>query len=179
MENFKVFEYIDELEELVANSSKTITGKTFINVDDFLEIIQDIRDTLPKELEDAKWVLTLKEQKMAEAKTEYENIISAAEEEVSVLVSKDNITKRAKEQEERIVRDTEEKTSILRLNALEYLDKQMFSLQERMNEINHEYIQEATHRFEAAFSEVDRAIEAGRDTLSMEAQKVKREQRHE
>ncbi len=179
MENFKVLEYIDELEELVANSSKTITGKTFINVDDFMEIIQDIRDTLPKEIEDAKWVLTLKEQKMAEAKTEYANIISAAEEEVEILVSKDNITKKAKEQEERIIRDTEEKTNILRLNALEYLDKQMFSLQERMDEINQEYIKEATHRFETAFSEVERAIEAGRDTLSMEAQKVKRDQRNE
>ena len=56
-ESIRVMSLLDELEDLVTNASKVpFSDKTIVDGDELKSIIDDIRLSLPKDIQQARWV---------------------------------------------------------------------------------------------------------------------------
>ena len=91
-----VLELLDELEEMINAAPKLpLTGKIMVDANEILDMANDIRLSLPDDVQQAKWVKDEKERILADAKSEYERIIIEAKKQADTMVEKDVITARA------------------------------------------------------------------------------------
>ena len=89
------------------------------------ELLNEIQDTLPAEVRQAKNIVADRGQIIAEAKKEAEEIIRAAEERKKQLVNQNEVVKEAHAQANEILNDAKAKTSDMRKAAAEFVDEIM------------------------------------------------------
>ena len=83
----KFYALLDELREELENSPKAVfSGKRSIEVEVFLEIVEDIRKAVPDEIKQAKKIIKDKERIAATAKKEADSIVACAEDELATRV---------------------------------------------------------------------------------------------
>ena len=71
-----VLDLLEELEDIVNTASTVpLTNKVMVDGEEILEIVKDIRQSLPDDVQQAKWIKEQKDNIIAEAKQEYENFI--------------------------------------------------------------------------------------------------------
>ena len=99
-----ILDLIGMVEETIDNSFKIpFTSKGFVDKEELLETIQEIRLKFPDELKQAKFLIEDRQRIMAEAQKEADNIIKNATDKVNVMVSEHEITKQAQEEAMRIM----------------------------------------------------------------------------
>ena len=73
--SIRVLALLDELEELLENASKVpFSDKAIVASEDVIGIIDDIRTSLPKDIQQAKWVKDEQDRILSEAKSEYDKV---------------------------------------------------------------------------------------------------------
>ena len=91
-----VLELLEEIEDIVDTApGLPLTGKIMVDANELLEIVREIRLSLPDDVQQAKWVKDEKERILSEAKSEYEKVIVEAKKQADYLVEHDDITLRA------------------------------------------------------------------------------------
>ena len=71
-----VIDLLEEIEEIVETSSKVpMTNKIMVDGNELLEIVKEIRSSMPDDVQQAKWINDEKSRILSEAKEEYEKII--------------------------------------------------------------------------------------------------------
>ena len=149
-----VLELLDELEEMINNASKLpLTGKVMVDAGEILEMAQDIRLSLPDDVQQAQWVKEEKEKILAEAKSEYEKIITEAKKQADIMVEKDVITQRAVEVSKDIRRRADKYSQDMTLRTYGYMDDVLSNFRGKMDEINNRY-------FAAMYDDVSKHMEA-------------------
>jgi hypothetical protein len=69
--SIRILQLLDELEELLENASKVpFSDKAIVDSDEVSAIIDDIRTSMPKDIQQAKWVKDEQERILNEAKME-------------------------------------------------------------------------------------------------------------
>ncbi|MBQ2825421.1 MAG: ATPase [Clostridia bacterium] len=123
----RVEELLDELQAMMdeAKPMPLTGGKALIETEKVLDIIDEIKDTLPSEVRQAKNIVSDRTQIIAEAKKEAEEIIRAAEERKKQLVNQNEIVKEAHAQANEILNDAKAKTSDMRKAAAEFVEEIM------------------------------------------------------
>ncbi len=123
----RVEELLDELQDMM-NEAKPVPltgGKVIIDTEKVLDIIDEIKDTLPSEVRQAKNIVSDRTQIIAEAKKEAEEIIRAAEERKKQLINQDEIVKDAKAQAAKMIADTKAKTDEMQKVATDFVEEIM------------------------------------------------------
>lgn len=120
----RIEELLMEIQDIM-NDAKAVPltgGKSLIDTEQILDIIDEIQDSLPAELRQAKNIVADRSKIVAEAKAEAEGIIKAAEEQKKQLVSQDEIVKAAHAQAAELINDAKAKTSDMRKAAAEFVE---------------------------------------------------------
>ncbi len=148
-----VLELLDELEEIVNTSPKLpITSKIMVDSTELLELAQDIRLSLPDDVQQAKWIKDEKEHILAEARSEYERIILEAKKQADTMVKQDIITSRARDVAGEIYRRSDEYSKTMKLRTYDYMDEVLYSFRQKMDEVNSKY-------FEAMYDDMNKHFE--------------------
>ena len=99
-----------------------------VDSNELLEIVREIRLSLPDDVQQAKWVKDEKERILSEAKAEYEKIIVEAKKQADYLVETDDITLRAQKLAEEIRQNAEEYARVLKMRTYDYVDKMLYDM---------------------------------------------------
>ncbi len=123
----RVDELIQELQDLVAGA-KTMPlsgGKVIIEADKIYDILDEIQDTLPAEVRQAKNIVADRSQIIAEAKKESEDIIRGAEERKKAMIEQSEVMREAKAEAAELLNDAKGKASEIRKAANDYVENVM------------------------------------------------------
>ena len=123
----RVDELISELQDLIADA-KTLPlsgGKVIVEAEKVYDILDEIQDTLPAEVRQAKNIVADRSQIIAEAKKEAEDIIRAAEERKKQMIEQSEVMREAKAEAAELLNDVKAKAAEMRKAANEYVENIM------------------------------------------------------
>ena len=91
-----VLELINELEDIIDKGvAVPFTGRCLLDKEELLELIQEIKLRLPKDLEQAKWIKAERQNIINDASKEADEIIKDANDKLIAMVDENEITKKA------------------------------------------------------------------------------------
>lgn len=162
----KVFELLSEIEEIVDTSANVpLTGRIIVESEELLEIVKDIRDSLPDEIHQAQWIQEEKDRILTEAKKEYETVINEAKRRADDLVEKNEILLKTREAAEELMKKTEATIKRMKMGTYDYLDKILFDFQEKMEQLNTVYFENMYSELEKSFNSINSMIENNRSEI--------------
>ena len=125
---------IDRLEELF-NESRGIplTHSVVIDEDRFLDIIDQMRVSIPEEIKKAQQVLVQRDRVLAQAQEEANRTIALARDKGEQLISKDSISDSARKQAEEIIGQAQREADAARKEADEYVVETLTRLEMEMD----------------------------------------------
>jgi vacuolar-type H+-ATPase subunit H len=130
---------LQQLEDLVREAkSMPLSSSALVNRDEVLELIQEMKETLPEEIKQARWVVKDREELLGKARAEGEHIVAEAEEEQLRMARREEIVSRAKEEAERIVQEAEEDGRKMRLESEDYVDAKLAQFEIALRKIQEE-----------------------------------------
>ena len=161
-----VLELLEEIEDIVDTApGLPLTGKIMIDSNELLEIVREIRLSLPDDVQQAKWVKEEKERILTEAKGEYEKIILEAKKQAEYLVNTHDITLQAQQKAEQIGNEAEEYCKFLKMRTYDYVDKILYDMQAKMDDLNMKYFGEMFSGLEKSFESIGTVLQSNRDEI--------------
>src|SRR2546423_6473657 len=95
---------IDRLEQLVSTGTRLpLSSRTMIDEQGFLDIIDQLRVSVPEELKQARRFTQERERVMQQAEAEAEKIISAAQERATLMLQESDLVRRADDEARRLL----------------------------------------------------------------------------
>ncbi|ASW42956.1 ATPase [Clostridium isatidis] len=154
-----IIELLEYLEELIENSPKVpITGKTIIDKKEFLEVIDQIINTLPDQLKKAEWVMNEKDRILQDAQKEYDNIRRETLELMKKNVENHDIVKEAKVRANEIIALAQRDAKAIRLGSREYSTEILSQIDREIEEKRAMLIKSMQEAFEIAAKEIDKNL---------------------
>ncbi len=142
-----ILQLIEELEDVMDDASSVpFSKKVAIDPDEIYEIIKEIRQSLPEEIRQAKWVNDEKDRILEEANTQAAEIVKEAEKvsqdaesetqrRFNELVNENTVTKQANKIGEGIVADAEKQSRQIREGVFAYVDEILANTQENLKSV--------------------------------------------
>jgi vacuolar-type H+-ATPase subunit H len=147
------------LEELIETSPKVpITGKTIIDKKEFLEVIDQIVNTLPDQLKKAEWVMSEKDRILKDAQKEYDSIRKETLEIMKKNVENHDIVKEAKARANEIIALAQRDAKAIRLGSREYSTEILSQIDKEIEEKRAMLIKGMQEAFETAAKEIDKNL---------------------
>lgn len=175
-DTMKVLELLEELEDIVDSSTKVpMMSKVMVESEDIYSIIKEVRLALPDDVQQAKWIRDERDRILAEAKTEYERIIKEAKKQADYLVEADEITNRATMLAQEIRQDAEIHARLLKMKTYDYVDKMLYDMQAKMDELNMRYFGEMYANLEKTFEQINQTLSENRNEIKDLAYKTQNE----
>ena len=113
---------VDRLEELLNNGRHIpFTAYTLIDEQRALELIDQMRISIPEEIEKAKRVIRERDRIMAQANEEAARIRELAREKSETLIQRDNITQAAQARAGSIIEQGRQEANVIRQEADQYV----------------------------------------------------------
>jgi len=117
---------IQQLEDMVKEAkSMPLSSSALLNRDELLDLIEQMKKSLPEEIKQARWVVRDREELIAKARRDAENIVEDARAEQLKMATREEVVKRAHEESERIVAEATEESRTMRLEAEDYVDAKL------------------------------------------------------
>lgn len=128
---------IDRLEELVeeARSFPGFGNTAMVDRDSAFDVIDQMRQTIPEELKQARWIVKERQAMLDEARSESDRIVKQAQEEAEKMTSDEEILKRAEQRGTEIMEDARRREREIRLGAEDYADDVLASLEENLGRL--------------------------------------------
>ena len=165
-DTMKVLELLEELEDIVDAATKVpMMSKVMVEAEDVFSIIREIRLALPDDVQQAKWIRDERDRILADAKTEYERIIREAKKQADYLVETNEITARATKLAQEIRDDANINAKILKMKTYDYVDKILYDMQAKMDEMNMRYFGEMYSNLEKTFDQINKTLSANREEI--------------
>lgn len=143
---------LDELAQMVEQAKAVpLSASCMVNRAQVLDLIEDIRDALPRSLSDADQLLAEREAVVAEGRLEAQRLIAEAREEQIRMLSQHEIYLVAVAEAEAIRAETEDETTRMRRETDDYIDARLAT-------------------FEITLHKTLSAVERGRDKLRDQAE---------
>jgi vacuolar-type H+-ATPase subunit H len=163
---------IQQLEELVtAAKSMPLSSSVLVNREEVLELIGEMRDSLPEEIKQARWVVKDREQLLTKARRDAEALVQQALAEQSRLVSQEEVVKQSVREAERIVSEAREQARQLRLEAEDYMDQKLAAFEATLTRtLEHiaairEQQEQQSGRIQEQITKTLQQVERGRERL--------------
>lgn len=139
-----LFDMIDEAKNAPLSSEKCV-----IERDKALDLLDDIKAQFPVELAEARKILNARNEYVAAAKREADEIRKRAEIEANQMVSEEQVMSQARRKANELLAQAEEKAKAVRRSANEYCEDVLRRTEEALSEAHNEMRQVRTN-FRAA-----------------------------
>jgi F0F1-type ATP synthase membrane subunit b/b' len=128
---------IDRLEEMVedARSFPGFGNTAMVDRDAAYDLIDQMRQSIPEELKQARWIVKERQSMLDEARSESDRIVQQAREEAEKLVSEEEVIKQAEKQGADIVEDSRRREREVRLGAEDYADDVLGNLEDNLGRL--------------------------------------------
>lgn len=128
--------YIEDLKDLLEVSSTIpLTGKTMVDKDEIVDLLNRIESQFPQDIAEAQSIRDRKDEIFNDANLQAKQIVQAAHVEASKLVDENEITVAATEQAREIMIRAEEESEQIRHSAREYVDSLLENTQVQLSEM--------------------------------------------
>jgi chromosome segregation ATPase len=152
---------IQQLEELITQAkSMPLSASVLVNREEVLELVQGMRDALPEEIKQARWVVKDREELLAKARRDAEGVVQEGRDEQAQLVAEQEVVKEALRKAEQVLGDAREEARQIRLEAEDYVDAKLASF-----EITLTKAREQLAKIEAQLGRTHKQVEKGRQHL--------------
>lgn len=119
----EIMALLDRLEELFSQATKVpLTGKVLIDPDEFLAVLDEMREAMPQEIREANRVARDREAIIAEAREQAESVIREAQATAAQLTGETAVTREAQAQADELIDQAKRVAREIRQNALEWAD---------------------------------------------------------
>ena len=133
----EVLNLLELLEDIIEEGSKLPFGnKVMIDKSKALEILRDVRISLPDEVKQAEWINTERQRIIDHAKEEAEKMIKDTEDYIKHKVADSEITKKAQENAKEIIEKAENKAKDLKDGSREYAIEVLKKLDTDLGKLN-------------------------------------------
>ena len=135
MENNDIIELLDILYGMVTEAWSVPLGndKCIIERDKAIEIINDIKASLPTSIAEAKRLVSARDEFIGNAKREAEALRKSAEEKARAMVEEQEIIRVARAKSAEMIASAEERSKELRRVASEYVEQIVGEAEESVN----------------------------------------------
>jgi cell division septum initiation protein DivIVA len=117
---------LHQLERLIADAKAVpLSASIMLNRSDVEGLVADVRDALPDELTQARWVIKERDQILERAETDAARLLDDARTEHDRLVSEQSVVTGAQREADRVVEDASEHARQIRLEAEDYVDAKL------------------------------------------------------
>jgi cell division septum initiation protein DivIVA len=125
-----ILELIDRLDRL-AHGAKRVprSDKVRVNKQEIRDILEQMRATIPEEIKEAHWIAQERQDMLAEAKREADQIAAETREHQTQLVSQHQLIREAERAAEEIIEDARGREREIRLGAEDYADEILETLE--------------------------------------------------
>ena len=163
---------IQQLEDMVREAkSMPLSSSVLLNREELLELIGDMREALPEEIKQARWVVRDREELLLKARREAESIVAQARADQHRMAGQQAVAQAAQEEAGRIVGGAHEQARQTRLEAEDYVDAKLAQfeitlqrLQESLQKTQ-EALGESVVRIQHALSRTAEQVTSGREKL--------------
>ena len=150
--SIRVMTLLDDLEEILTNASKVpFSEKAIVDSDEIRSIVDDIRLSMPKDIQQAKW---------------------AAKKQAEYLVENDIIKKEAEKRADALISEAENHSRYIKLRSYEYVDKLLFDMQNDIAKVATEYIQPMNDYFTDMLGEMNGRVNGNRQEMKALAERI-------
>ena len=171
--SIRVMTLLDDLEEILANASKVpFSEKAIVDSDEIRSIVDDIRLSMPKDIQQAKWVKDEQDRILNEARGEYDKVIIAAKKQAEYLVENDIIKKEAEKRADALISEAENHSRYIKLRSYEYVDKLLFDMQNDIAKVATGYIQPMNDYFTDMLGEMHGRVNGNRQEMKALAERI-------
>ncbi len=161
-----VLELLDELEEAVETASGVpLTGRVILEKSEITDIIKDIRNSLPDDVKQAKWLQDERDKILEDAKTEYQKLVSEAKKQAEYLVDENDITLKARKRAEDINKAADLYAKDMKMRTYDYLDRIIYNAQGKIEDVQNRYMQDLYNQLADTFAGVEKELEQNRSEL--------------
>jgi hypothetical protein len=163
---------MQQLEELIIEAkSMPLSTSVLINREEALELIQEMRASLPEEIKQARWVVKDREQLLTKARKDAEGVIQQALEDQHRMASQEEVVKTSIREAERILDEARSDARQIRHEAEDYMDQKLAAFEatitktlEQIAEIREAQEQQAS-RIEQQLAKTLEQVGRGRERL--------------
>ncbi|WP_455012634.1 hypothetical protein [Mogibacterium timidum] len=171
--SIRVMTLLDDLEEILSNASKVpFSEKAIVDSDEIRSIVDDIRLSMPKDIQQAKWVKDEQDRILNEARSEYDKVIVAAKKQAEYLVENDIIKKEAEKRADALISEAENHSRYIKLRSYEYVDKLLYDMQNDIANVATEFIQPMNDYFTDMVGEMNNRVNGNRQEMKALAERV-------
>ena len=129
-----VLELLEEIEDIVDTApGLPLTGKIMIDSNELLEIVREIRLSLPDDVQQAKWVKEERQRILSEAETRAQTMVKNAEDKVRQMIDENEVTRQAVEQANQLVNDAQTRSMEIKMDCDQYADDVLADVEKRLN----------------------------------------------
>jgi len=121
-----LIERIEELQVLIEEAKAVpLSSSAVINREEFLELLAQLKQEVPDEIRQARWMSRDRDELLGRARKEAERIIAEGREQRDRLLSRTEIVHAAEREAERITDKAKERSAKMRLEAEDYIDQKL------------------------------------------------------
>lgn len=164
---------IQQLEEIVREAkSMPLSSSALLNREEMLELLAAMRESLPEEVKQARWVVRDREELLAKARRDADGVIARAHQEQARLVEREAVVQAAQQEAERIVSEARDQARQVRMEADDYVDGKLAQFEITLQRIQEALaatqgqLAESFQRVQAALDKTGEQVTRGREKLS-------------
>ena len=129
-----LIERIEELQVLLEEAkSVPLSSSAVVNREEVLELLAQLKEEVPEEIRQARWMSRDKDELLARARKEAERVLAEAQEQRDRLLSRTEIVHEAQREAERITDAAKERATKVRLEAEDYVDQKLAAFEILLN----------------------------------------------
>lgn len=152
---------IEQLEVLINEAkSMPLSSSVLLNKDELLEVVRQMRESIPEEIKQARWVVRDREDLLLKARDKADEILAEARAEQERMLSKEGVVLAAAHEADRIVTTAQEDARAAQLEVEDYVDTKLAQF-----EIVLKKVVENMEKVSRAMIRTSDQVEAGRDKL--------------
>jgi hypothetical protein len=127
---------LDRLEDLVTGARRVpLSSQVLVDAQECLDVIDQLRLSLPEELKDARRVLAERERIVADAEQTAAHVVQRAENQAAARIDDHALVRAAEERARAVVDRADEEAAEVQRQADDYAYRVMTSLQRRLGQI--------------------------------------------
>ncbi len=118
--------YLFELRDMIENArTMPMSASVLVNRDDAVALVDDIVQSFPEELRQARWLLKERDEFLGHARREAQDIIESARVQAERMVERTDIAREARRTAQKIVDDAQMQARQLVHEAEDYVDQKL------------------------------------------------------
>ena len=152
---------LSRLDDMVREAkAMPLSSSVLVNRDEVLELIAEMQEALPDEIKQARWIVKDREELLAKAHADSDDIVQRAQAEQVKMARQEAVVARAAEEAARVLADADEQARVMRREAEEYVDGKLAQFEIVLRRI----LEESQASARALAKTLDQ-VEVGREKL--------------